>query len=69
MSGTDVREGEGASALETNLVFHHGVTDIFNHPTEFIHVVSILQELHNIALLFQHVEVFEHVTQFAIDAG
>jgi len=43
--------------------------NIFNHPTQFIRVLSILQKLRNVALLFQQVEVFENNIQFAVDAS
>jgi len=39
--------------LRTNLVIHHGITDILNQTTKLIHILSTVQELHNFTLLFQ----------------
>ena len=52
------------STLSTNLVIHHGITDILSQATEFIHILSAVQEPCDPASLFQWGEVLKDLLQF-----
>lgn len=69
MSKMGVREGEGegASALGTNLILHHGVTDILNNPVELIHILCAVYESRDPISLCQRLEFFEDTVQFTIE--
>ena len=50
--------------LKTNLILHHGISDILNKATEFFHILSIFQELCDCALLCQWGKGLEDMIQF-----
>ena len=54
----------GAFTLRTNLIIHHGITDILNQATESVHILSAVQELCDPASLFQWDEGLEDIIQF-----
>ena len=53
--------------LRTNLILHHGISDILNQATKLLHVLSIFQELRDHALLCQWGKGFENIIQFPDD--
>ena len=55
--------GVGASALRTDLIIHHSITDILGQTTKLIHILSAIQELRDLASLFQRDEVLENPIQ------
>jgi hypothetical protein len=67
MSDTDVRKGGAKYGLRTNLILRDGITDVLDQVTEFIYILSVVQELRDLALLRQRDEFFENVIQFPFD--
>jgi hypothetical protein len=53
-----------AGTLRTNLVIHHGVTDIFRHVAKLIRILGAVQEPRDIASLCQWGEVLKNVIEF-----
>ena len=51
----------GASALRTNLIIHHGFTDILSQITKLIHIVGTIQEPRDLTSLFQWDKVSEYI--------
>ena len=54
----------GANILRTNLIIHHGVTNILSQTTKLIHVFGTVQEPGDLASLFQQDEILENMIQF-----
>ena len=54
--------------LRANLIVHHGITDIFNQATEFIHILSAIQESCNLAPFCKWEEVLKNLVQFPSNA-
>ena len=54
----------GISTLRTNLIIHHGITDILNQATELVHILSAVQELCDPASLLQWDEGLKDIIQF-----
>ena len=50
--------------MGTNLIVHHGITDILSHPSELIYVLGAVQEPRDLASLLQRNEVSENAIQF-----
>jgi len=61
-SSTDLRKAE-AGTLGTNLIIHYGVADIFSQTTKFIRILGAVQELRDLAPLFQWDEVLKNIIQ------
>ena len=55
--------GVGASALRTDLIICHSITDILGQTTKLIHILSAIQEPRDLASLFQRNEVPENPIQ------
>ena len=55
-----------ANALSTNLILHHGVTDIFNHAAKLLHILCVVEEPCDLASLCQRHEVLKNIIQLAI---
>ena len=53
----------GAIALGTNLVIHHGVTDIVSQAAKLLHILSTVQELCDPSLLLQWDELLKNIIQ------
>jgi len=51
----------GARTKKTNLIFHHGVTDIVGQAVKLSHILCAVQEPFNLALLFQWDKVLEDI--------
>ena len=54
----------GADTLWTNLIIHHGITDILDQTSKLIHILGAFQEPNDFAWLFQWDEVLENIIQF-----
>ena len=54
------------TALMTNLILDHGISDVLNHASKLIHVFGIFQEPGHRASLCQCGEVFQDNIQLAI---
>ena len=54
------------NALNTNLVLHHRVADVFDHAAEFIQILCTGEETCDLSLLCQRNQVFENAIQFAV---
>ena len=54
----------GASTLGTNLIIHHGITDILNQASELVYILSAVQESCDLASLFQWGEGLKDIIQF-----
>ena len=63
---TQISDMIGAIILRTNLIVHHGITDIFNQATKFIHILSTIQEPCDFPPFCQWDEVLENTIQFPI---
>ena len=50
--------------LKTNLVIHHGITDIIGQAAKLVHVLGAVQEPRDLASLFQWDEIFKNFIQF-----
>jgi len=53
-----------ANTLRTNLVVHHGVTDILDQATKFVHILGAVQEPCDFASLCKWVDVLKNIVQF-----
>ena len=53
-----------ASTLNTDLIVHHGVTDVLNQAVKFTHILGAVQEPCDLSPPFQWDEVLENVIQF-----
>ena len=56
----------GARALTTNLVLHHGITNIFDNAAELFHILSAVEESCDLPSLCQRQKVIEDDIQFAV---
>ena len=65
MSGRGVSHGGNNHSRRTNLIVHHGVTDLFNKTTKFIHVLGAVQEPRGLASFCKWDEVLENTIQFS----
>ena len=54
----------GAGTLGTNLVIHHGVTDILDQVAKLIHILGAVQELCDLASLCKWGEGLDNTIQF-----
>jgi len=52
--------------MRTNLILHHGVTDIIDHATKLAQILYTVQEPRDFASLFQWDEILKDTIQFAI---
>ena len=57
----------GAKNLRTNLIIHHGVTDVLNQAANFIDIFSAVQEPCNLASAFQWDEVLKDIVKFPVE--
>ena len=55
----------GAGTLKTNLIIHHGITDVFCQATKPIHILSAIQESHVLPTCCQQDQVTEDNLQFS----
>jgi len=53
-----------ASILRTNLVIHHGVTDILDQAAKFVHILGAVQEPCDFASLCKWVDLLKNIVQF-----
>jgi len=53
-----------ASTPRTNLVVHHGVTDILDQAAKFVHVLGAVQEPCDFASLCKWVDILKNIVQF-----
>jgi hypothetical protein len=53
----------GAGAPRTNLIIHHGVADILDHPAKPIHILGAVQEPCDLASLCERGEVSESIIE------
>ena len=53
--------------MRANLIVHHGVTDILNQATKFIHILSAIQKPCDFPLFHQWDEVLENLVQFPMN--
>jgi len=58
--------GMEARTRRTNLIFHHGVTDIVDQAVKLAHILCAVQEPCDLASLFQWDEVLKDIIQFPI---
>jgi len=54
----------GARNSRTNLIIHHGVTDIFDQAAKFSHILGAVEEPRDFASLCQRDEILEDIIQF-----
>ena len=52
----DLRHVGGDFVLTTNLVVHHGITNIFNQTTQLIRILDVVEKSLNLPLLCQRLE-------------
>ena len=64
MSETDVRYESDEHALNTNLIVHHSITDIFNQTTEHLCILDIGEESLDLPLVCQWNEFLENLSKF-----
>ena len=53
-----------ARNLWTDLIVHHGVTDVLDQAAKFIYVCGAVQKTRDLASPFQRDEVFEDIIEF-----
>ena len=47
-----------------NLIIHHGIADVLDQATEFVHIPDAVQEPRDLAPLFEWDELLENTFQF-----
>jgi len=52
--------------MMTNLILHHGITDILDHTVELIDIFGTIQEPCDLASLRQRDEVLKNIIQLPI---
>ena len=60
-----VRYDQNARDGGTNLIIHHGITNILGQTGQRVGILDVVEESYDFALLFQHLEIFEGRLQFA----
>ena len=50
--------------MSTNLIIHHGVTDVLDQAAELIRIIGTVQEPRDLASLFQWDKVLKNIIQF-----
>ena len=53
-----------ARDLRTNLIIHHGITDVLGQAAKLIRILGAVQEPRDLALLFQWSEVLKDIIEF-----
>ena len=59
-----IRHEGNENALNTNLIVHHSITDIFNQTIEDLCILDICEESLDLPLVCQWNELLENVSQF-----
>jgi len=52
--------------MGTNLILHHGITDVLDHVAELIDIVGAIQEPCDLASLCQRDEVLKDIIQLPV---
>jgi len=58
----------GSGTARTNLIFHHGVTDVVDQAAKFIQIPCAVQESCDFASLPQRDEVLKNIIQFPVES-
>ena len=61
---TDVRRGGKKLISNANLVVHDGVANVFDHASEFVCVLDVVEEILDVPLLLQRGQNLKNVFQF-----
>ena len=48
----------------TNLIIHHGITDVLNQAAKFVHIPGAIQKPRDLASLLQWDELLKNIFQF-----
>ena len=66
-SEIDINYGRGEFVLITNLIFHHGIANVFDQTGQFIRILDVVEKSLNLPLLCQWFEFLENFFEFPKD--